>query len=125
MLKNCEQNVRLEENIHEILKFVICKNRKKKKVKANKHRRQYLCDSIICLRPRSCNNFTMRKIQEAAIHFFFLSQNNTLNPNMKQQYFTLAQRIYNGLKNLLAQASALWTKPKKISVKNRSTFISG
>ena len=44
---------------------------------------------------------------------------------MKQQYFTLAQRIYNGLKNLLAQASALWTKPKKISVKNRSTFISG
>ena len=57
-------------NINEILRYVKCKNRRKKKwVKENNYIRQYLHGSAICLRQRECNDFIIHKekIQDAAI----------------------------------------------------------
>ena len=77
------------KNIHEISRFVRCKNREKYAPK-----KTIIQDNIYFVRQFAYINrvvvislFTReKKIQEVVVQFS-LSQKNTTNPNLKQQYF--------------------------------------
>ena len=90
------------------------KEKKKEKEKRKKHTpkqkkkkitciRQYLCGSAICLRPRSCRDFTIiREKYKLRLQCFSLSLGKTDNNKtliIKLHFLHPAHMIHNGLQN--------------------------
>ena len=86
-------------NLHKFLDFWDTKRKRKNIIHTEafiQHKK--LCGLVIRLYLQSCSDFTIFKkiIQSVAVQFSL--PNNTQNPNMKQWYLYLTQRIHNELK---------------------------
>ena len=105
----------LKENIHEIPKFVRCKNREKICTKENNDTRQYLHCLAICLCSWSCRDslFLGKNIQDAIVQFLFFSK-ITSNSNLQNNSCSILRTRFT-IGYQTAQVSALWTKLQKIS----------
>ena len=107
------------------------KNKKKQRKYTPKktitHTIQYLHGSAICLRPRSCKDFTIirEKIQSAATVFHILSRRQQpQNPNHQKRFLYPAHIIHNGLQKLGQPKPPFYgLSLRKSPIKNHATFF--